>query len=182
MSFYTPPLEQLKVDDMEFKYGQVEGQLILRKKLEEKLEKFNGINPKERKVMVTAGANQGLYSILTCVSDPGDRVLFFKPFYFNAVMAAQLLGLEIVGVDCNEKFEPQLESIDWNVKAILMISPSNPSGFVFPREMVEKINEECRKRKIWLISDETYEQFLFDGAKHTTPYGDHVINLYSFSK
>ena len=152
----------------------------------EKLEKENGINMQNREVMVTSGANQAFFSIIQSICDVGDEVVLFRPYYFNQIMALQLLGINPIEIDCNmETLEPLIDTIPFHserLKAVVLVSPSNPSGFVASPELVHRLTEMCAKHSKYLISDETYEDFVYEDAKHTTPLGSHVINIYSFSK
>src|SRR5690606_27152612 len=157
----------------------------LRAALLEKVQKENHL--RDREIMVTAGANQAFLNVALACCDVGDEAIIFSPYYFNHLMTLQMCGIVPVIVKCDEKdFQPPIDQIEKYItqktRMIILTSPNNPTGVVVPQEKVEKLSKICESKKIWLISDETYEYFVYDGAKHYSPKGDHVINIYSFSK
>jgi aspartate/methionine/tyrosine aminotransferase len=92
-------------------------------------------------------------------------------------------------VPADERLQPDLPAIEAAItertRAIVTVSPNNPTGAVYPRETLAAIHRLCAKRRIYHISDEAYEYFTYDGARHFSPGslgGEHVISLYSLSK
>jgi aspartate/methionine/tyrosine aminotransferase len=163
----------------------------LRRAFEEKLRTENGIDaPFERRILVTAGANQAFMNAILCICDPGDEVILLSPYYFNHEMAIGLAGCRPVPVPTDASFQPLTAEIDAAVtartRAVVTISPNNPAGVVYPRETLAAVNRLCAERGIFHISDEAYEHFTWDGAAHCSPGagegGRHTISLFSMSK
>merc|ERR1712031_114831 len=71
---------------------------------------------------------------------------------------------------------------DPGIKMVVVVNPNNPTGVVTPRDRLEEISSICKEANVMLVLDNTYEYFVYDGATHTTLNGDHVINIFSFSK
>ena len=162
----------------------------LRKAFEGKLRDENGIvAPFERRIYVTAGANQAFLNAVLAICDPGDEVILLSPYYFNHEMAITLASAVPVPVDVDGRLQPDLPAIAAAItdrtRAIVTVSPNNPTGAVYPRETLAAIHELCAKRGIYHISDEAYEYFTYDGVRHFSPGslgGEHVISLFSLSK
>ncbi|MBP2682733.1 MAG: aspartate aminotransferase [Deltaproteobacteria bacterium] len=162
----------------------------LRKTFEEKLRAENGIvAPHERRIYVTAGANQAFLNAVLAVCDPGDEVVLPVPYYFNHEMAVRLASAVPVVVPTDERLQPDPAAIEAaltkRTRAVVTVSPNNPTGAVYPEETLTAINEMCRERGIYHVSDEAYEYFTYDGARHFSPAslgGEHTISLFSFSK
>jgi aspartate/methionine/tyrosine aminotransferase len=162
----------------------------LRKAFEGKLRAENGIDaPFERRILVTAGANQAFLNAVLAICDPGDEVILLSPYYFNHEMAVALASAVPVPVPVDGRLQPDLAAIASAVtertRAIVTVSPNNPTGAVYPRETLAAIHRLCAERGIYHVSDEAYEYFTYDGARHFSPGslgGEHVISLYSLSK
>ncbi len=163
----------------------------LRAAFEEKLRRENGIEaPFARRIIVTAGANQAFLNAVLCICDPGDEVILLAPYYFNHHMAIALAGARPVCVPTDRRYQPRLSAvaaaITRRTRAVVTISPNNPTGAVYPEETLRAVNRLCAERGIFHISDEAYEYFTYDGAAHYSPgsgeNGAHTISLYSLSK
>lgn len=163
----------------------------LRKAFEEKLRAENGIDaPFERRILVTAGANQAFFNAVLAICDPGDEVILLTPYYFNHEMAIALASCRAVCVPTDGNYRPRLDAIDAAVtprtRAVVTVSPNNPTGVVYARETLTEINRLCARRGLYHISDEAYEYFTYDGAEHFSPGSlggeAHTISLYSLSK
>jgi aspartate/methionine/tyrosine aminotransferase len=162
----------------------------LRKALEEKLRAENGIDaPFERRIYVTAGANQAFLNAILAVCDPGDEVILLSPFYFNHDMAVTLASAVAVHVPTDDRLQPDLAAIEAAItprtRAVVTVSPNNPTGAIYPEETLSAIHRMCGERGIYHISDEAYEYFTYEGARHFSPGslgGEHAISLFSFSK
>jgi len=191
MVHWHPPEEALKSisnsinnDNSIHKYGPIEGRDNLRKILKEKIEKENKIDCSNKEIMVTAGGNQAFDNIVLTLCDPGDEVIIFHPYYFNHLMAIQLAKAIPVICPTTSEYIPELDNITFTskTKMLVIVNPSNPSGAVIPEEKIKQLQKKCEEAGVWLISDEAYEYFIFDDAKHYSPVGDNVINIYSLSK
>src|SRR4030067_93449 len=162
----------------------------LRKAFEEKLRAENGIDAAfGRRILVTAGANQGFVNALLCVCDPGDEVILLSPYYFNHERAGGLAGCRAVCVPSDRNYQPRLAAIEAAVtartRALVTGSPNNPAGGGDSPGALRSINRLCADRGIYHVSDEAYEYFTYDGAEHCSPgsFGaEHTISLFSMSK
>jgi aspartate/methionine/tyrosine aminotransferase len=197
VAYYGPPPEATKVLERfsstpgSHPYKPDAGLPELRKAFEEKLRAENGIDaPFERRILVTAGANQAFFNAVLAICDPGDEVILLTPYYFNHEMAIALASCRAVCVPTDEDFRPRLDAIEASVtprtRAVVTVSPNNPTGVVYTRETLTEINRLCARRGIYHISDEAYEYFTYDGAEHFSPGSlggeEHTISLYSLSK
>jgi len=195
---YGPPPEALArlssfgVDPEDHRYGPVEGLPDLVEALEAKLATENHIpaRPASR-VVVTAGANMGFVNAVLAVADPGDEVVLQSPFYFNHEMAILMAGCRPVVVPTDDRCQVQPEAVRAAItdrtRAVVTISPNNPTGAVYPEPALREVNAICRERGVYHIHDEAYEYFLYDQARHFSPgsideAAGHTISLYSLSK
>ncbi|HEX6068977.1 MAG TPA: pyridoxal phosphate-dependent aminotransferase [Longimicrobiaceae bacterium] len=196
--FYGPPpsaveaLSEFLADPGNHRYGPVDGMPALREALAEKLERENGIRIGEgQRVVVTAGGNMAFLNTVLATVNPGDEVILPLPYYFNQEMAVGMVGGRVVTVPTGADYQPDpariRDAITSRTRAVVTISPNNPTGAVYPEELLREINEICRERGIYHISDEAYEYFTYDEARHFSPgsiegSGDHTISLFSLSK
>lgn len=139
-------------------------------------------------VLATPGANQAIYILLAVLADRGDEVILFRPYYFNNLMALQMLGLKPVFVDAEADGAVDVEraqrAVTRRTRAMIVISPNNPSGAVLERRNVEELAALARKKGIWLIADEAYRDFAWE-RPHVSPLAlgpESVAGVYSFSK
>ncbi|MET0427479.1 MAG: aminotransferase, partial [Microvirga sp.] len=142
----------------------------------------------------TAGCNMAFFATAMVLARQGDAVLLPTPWYFNYQMTLAMMGIEPRPLPCLEEegFAPRVEDaeplIDERVKAIVLVTPNNPTGAVYPDHVVAAFAALCRRKGIYLVIDETYRDFLPSGMSR--PHGlfadaewrDTVIGLYSFSK
>jgi aspartate/methionine/tyrosine aminotransferase len=195
---YEPPAEAVAAAKRfggtltDHRYGPVEGLPPLVAALEAKLERENGIvvRPASR-VFVTAGGNQAFMNAVLAITDPGDEIILLTPYYFNHEMAIVMAGAQTVGVPTTSAYQidvPALaRAITPRTRAVVTVSPNNPTGAVYPENVLRAVNELCRERGIFHIHDEAYEYFTYDDAKHFSPgaiagAAAHTMSLYSLSK
>ena len=173
-------------------YHDGAGLPVLVDRIATKLAKENGTEiGRERQVLVTAGANMAfLHAVLTTTS-PGDEVIVPVPFYFNHEMAIEMAGCRAVRVPTDAGYQLRLDAIraalSPRVRAIVTVSPNNPTGAVLTEASLREVNELCRERGVYHISDETYEYFTYGEARHVSPASfpaaaGHTIAIYSLSK
>ena len=145
----------------------------------------------DRRVVVTAGSNMGFLNAVLAIADPGDEVILLSPYYFNHEMAIDIAGCRVVAVPTDADYQPDLRAIEAAVsgrtRAVVTVSPNNPTGAVYPAATLDAINTLCRDRGIYHIADEAYEYFTYGGASHFSPPSlpgsePHTIGLYSLSK
>ena len=192
--YWTPPAEALEAaaravaDPHTSQYGADNGMPELRERLRQKLREENGLVRSE--VQVTAGANQAFMNVVVALADPGDKVGLGQASYFNHAMALQMTGLsdDIVHYPLDaETMEPDL---DWlaqrqasdPLKMLVLTNPCNPTGVVLSRAKLERISALCAAHGTWLVLDNTYEYFTFGDEAFHCLEGDHVVNIFSFSK
>lgn len=126
-------------------------------------------------VVVTPGAQGGLYCTLQCLAGPGDEVVVPEPVYatYEGVVAASGAEMVMVPLPADNGFHPDLDSIAGAVsprtRVIWINSPHNPTGAVFTPEEIAGIAEICRRRDLWLVSDEVYEDLAF-ARPHVSPW------------
>ncbi|NKC13335.1 MAG: aminotransferase class I/II-fold pyridoxal phosphate-dependent enzyme [Gammaproteobacteria bacterium] len=141
--------------------------------------------------IVTAGSNMAFLQLMAVVADPGAQVILPLPYFFNQRMALEILGIEPVLVATDHAFQLDPERIAAAVtaktRAIVTVSPNNPTGAVYPEAALKQINELCAARGLIHVSDEAYQHFVFEGATHFSPASvsgaeAHTITLFSLSK
>jgi aspartate/methionine/tyrosine aminotransferase len=160
--------------------------------LRAKLEVENGIQVgADQAVVVTAGSNMAFYHAVLSIADPGDEIILMSPFYFNHEMAVVMANCKPVLVPTDADYQLRLEAIEAAIgprtRAVVTISPNNPTGAVYDPEALARVNRLCRERGIYHIADEAYEYFVYDGARHFSSgslpdTAEHTLSLFSFSK
>jgi len=173
-------------------YQPVAGLPALRERICVKLAAENGIDvARGSRVMVTAGGNMAFMHAVMATTSPGDEVILPVPFYFNHEMAIEMAGCTAVRVPTDDRYQLRLDAIKTAVtdrtRAIVTISPNNPSGAVMREADLRALNAYCRDRGIYHFSDEVYEYFTYGGARHVSPgafpdAAGHTLSLYSLSK
>ena len=212
--YYDPPpeaiarLPEFLADSENHKYKLVQGIPPLLSAIEAKLKTDNGIEVNGQNcIVVTAGSNMGFMNAVLAITSPGDEIILQTPYYFNHEMAIVMASCRpvLVATDENYQLRPDAiaQAITERTRAVVTISPNNPTGAVYPAEALREVNEICRDanrcsrsrsvskrsdhRGIYHISDEAYEYFTYNGVKHTSPGAfphshEHTISLYSLSK
>ncbi len=153
-------------------YSTSQGLPALREAIIKKLRRDNNIDADVSEIIVTVGAIEGLSAAMMALVDPGDEVLTPTPTYSTHIR--QILLASGVPVFVNtieeENFRLDLDSfkkaITPKTKAFLFCSPCNPTGAVFDEETLREIADICRERDITIVTDESYEYFVFDGHRH----------------
>ena len=163
----------------------------LRERISARLASENGIDEDRFALMVTAGGNMAFLTALLAICAEGDEVMLVRPYFFNHEMAVRMIGCRPVVVAADERYQLDLVAIEAAVgprtRAVVTVSPNNPSGAVYPESDLRSVNALCADRGLYHISDEVYEYFLFDGARHSSPGAipgaeHHTVCIYSLSK
>ncbi len=146
----------------------------------------------EREVLVSSGATGGLHAAAMALLNPGDEVLIFEPFYGYHVATLKSLRVTPVLVPLAEPdwaldMDALRAAVTPRTRAILLNTPANPSGKVFSLAEIEAISALCQEQDLFLITDEIYEYFVYDGARHISPatlpgMRERTIVLSGFSK
>ncbi|MEO8053398.1 MAG: aminotransferase class I/II-fold pyridoxal phosphate-dependent enzyme [Acidobacteriota bacterium] len=137
-----------------------------------KTEAFYGLRfDPEREITVCCGATEGMIASLMAVTNPGDEVIVFEPYYENYAPDTQLCGAirKVVSLRAPDwTFDPEelRRTFNSRTKAIVLNTPNNPTGKVFSREELLFIARLCEEFDALAITDEIYEHILYDGAKH----------------
>ncbi|MGC4085481.1 MAG: aminotransferase class I/II-fold pyridoxal phosphate-dependent enzyme, partial [Vicinamibacterales bacterium] len=151
-------------------YGDVAGYRPLVDAIAGKLRRENGIDVDSgRRIMVTAGANMAFMHVVLAITAPDDEVILPAPFYFNHEMAIEMAGCRVVKVPTDTNYQLRLDALEAAItertRAIVTISPNNPSGAVLTETSLRAVNALCRARGLYHVSDEPYEYFTY-GVAH----------------
>jgi aspartate/methionine/tyrosine aminotransferase len=195
---YAPPEAALDAaraalaDPETHAYQDGNGQPALVHVITEKLRRDNGIDvDRGFRVMVTAGGNMAFVHAILAITEPGDEVILPVPFYFNHEMAIDMAGCTTVRVPTDARYQLDLDAIRGAItprtRAVVTVTPNNPTGAVYPEVTLRAVNRLCRERGLYHISDEVYEYFTYDDVTHASPASfegsaDHTISMYSLSK
>ena len=175
-------------------YGASEGSLSFRKSLCTYFAK-NKIAVDPQDIIVTTGASEAVAFTFYCIADVGDEIIIPEPFYANYsgfAAASNINVIPVISLFENQFCLPPIESIEAKItsrtKAILICNPSNPTGYLYSKEEIEKLGDLAIKHNIFLIIDEVYREFIHDDeTKHysvleSRKLVDHAIMIDSVSK
>ena len=154
----------------------------------------HGIEVDKEHVLVTTGGSEAIIFTFMTIMDPGDEVIIPEPFYTNYNGFAVEAGVKVVPVTCNRadgfKLPPDAEieaRITERTKAILICNPNNPTGYVYTKEELERLQRLAEKHDLFLLADEVYREFVYDGAQHYSilslpGIGERAVVMDSISK
>lgn len=174
-------------------YGPSQGLDVLRDAISGYYDR-SGISVHRNETLITTGGSEAVFFAFMITCDPGDEVVCFEPFYTNYNGFAAMAGVKLVPVTSSveQGFHlPPVEEIQAKInkrtRAILICTPNNPTGTVLSREELQVLSELVRKNDLFLLSDEVYRDFVFDGGTHTSTLelpeiADRVIVMDSISK
>ena len=155
------------------KYTPTRGIPALREAICQKLLKQNNLHYTSDDIVVTSGAKHALYNSMMTLLEPGDEIVLIVPYWMTYAEQAKLAGAMPVFVQTTHEnnFLPtidQLKEVCTNkTKAILINSPTNPTGATWPRQLLKEVAAFALKNGLWIISDEIYEQIIY-GEQHTS--------------
>ncbi len=175
-------------------YGPIEGELALRRAYAAHVGALYGAAIDASNIQITSGCNQAFFAAAMAIAGAGERILMTNPCYFNhdTTLAMLGIGIDYVDLDPASGFLPDAELVEaafaGGAKALALVTPNNPTGAVYPPDLLRRLFDICRERGAWLILDETYRDFLPPGSE--PPHGlmgidgweDNLVQLYSFSK
>lgn len=171
------------------RYGPMAGDGELLEAVRRELEERRGLDLAESTLLVTAGSNMAFHAVVQALCDPGDEVLVPLPWYFNHAMAIQLAGGIPVPVAGGLVPDPDhlAAAIGPRTRAIVTVSPNNPSGVVIPPAVLSAINHLCAEHGLLHLSDEAYAAFVHGAVPHHSPgsapgSGAHTASFFSLSK
>lgn len=176
------------------RYGPILGDEALREAYAADLARVYGGRIAAEDVAITAGCNLAFLAAVLAVAGPGRSVILPAPWYFNHAMTLGMLGIEARALACRAEhgFVPDPAAaealIDAGTRAVVLVTPNNPTGAIYPEGVIAAFAALARRRGIALIIDETYRDFLAPGANRAhglladPGWREAVIQLYSFSK
>jgi aminotransferase len=174
-------------------YTRAEGIALLREVIADKFARFNGLGvDAETQVLVTSGATGAMQATCMALLNAGDECIVFEPFYGYHLSTLRSMRIQPVIVPLhapNWKFDAERlrAAITSRTRAIILNSPSNPSGKVFTRAELEALAEVAIEHDLFVITDEMYEYFVYDGRTHqslaTLPgMAERTVTISGFSK
>lgn len=166
-------LDAVKVHSLDIlAYTRSEGSEEYRKKIADYYAK-NDIHVKHNDIIVTTGGSEALLFAFGSIMDVDDEVIIPEPFYANYNGFSTASGVKVVPVisKIEDNFAlPAIEEFEKLItpktKAILICNPGNPTGYLYSKEEIKKLAEIVKKHDLFLIADEVYREFAYDGAKH----------------
>ena len=166
-------LDAVKNNTLEvLEYSRTEGSETYREKLAAYYAK-NDIIVKAEDIIVTTGGSEALSFVMGSIADTADEIIIPEPFYANYNGFATALGVIIVPVVShieNNFALPPIEEFEKHItpktKAILICNPGNPTGYLYSKEEIQKLAATVKKHNLFLIADEVYREFIYDGKEH----------------
>ena len=168
-------LDAVKNNELEtLAYARSEGSESYREKLVSYYKKHN-VLVSSNDIVITTGGSEALLFTIGSIADPGDEIIIPEPFYANYNGFSTASGVKIVPVisKIEDNFAlPKIEDFEKLItnktKAILICNPGNPTGYLYSKEEIEKLKKIVLKYDLFLIADEVYREFTYDGLKHTS--------------
>ncbi len=188
-------LAEAAADPATAAYGPIRGEEALRAAFAAETAAVYGARVGPEAVAITAGCNQAFVMAMMAIAGAGDEVILPAPWYFNHKMALDMMGMRAVPLPCRPEdgFAPDAAAaerlISPRTRAIVLVTPNNPTGAIYPPAVIAAFAAVARRRGLWLVLDETYRDFLPDPGFR--PHGlfaqaggppEDVVHLYSFSK
>lgn len=169
-------------------YTKVVGIPELRDVISEKLETENGLNIPSEQIVVTLGAKYALFESILAITEKNDKIAITNPAWVSYEQMIRIAGCIPVFLPLNRNFVPNEDFLNelenGNFKALILNSPNNPTGSVYPEKILRKIADVAESKQILVISDEIYEKFIYDGKHFSigSVLGDLAITVNGFSK
>ena len=173
------------------RYGPILGNPKLRNTIAVRWNEIYHADIAPKEVGITSGCNQAFCAAICSIADPGDSIILPLPWYFNHKMWLDIYGVNVIPLPCTKTYLPNLKELkaifNKSVKAIVLVTPNNPTGQEYPRPLMRKIANFVQKNKITLVIDETYRDFISNKASlhmlfQTGAWRKWLIHIYSFSK
>ena len=187
-------LDAIKNNTIEvLSYARSEGSEVYRNKLADYYA-TNNIKVTATNIVATTGGSEALLFTIGSITDPGDEIIIPEPFYANYNGFATASGINVVPVisKIEDNFAlPNIEDFEQLItpktKAILICNPGNPTGYLYSKEEIEKLKQLVLKHDLFLIADEVYREFVYDGLQHHSIMSEkgldqHAIMIDSVSK
>ena len=148
------------------------GLMELRQAIADKLKRENNVDYTASEVLVTVGLSEAVFAVLATILEEGDEILVPDPVWLNYINVPNLLGAKAVTYGLTEEtgFQMNLEEVKAKItpktRAIVIITPNNPTGGVLSEDVLKELAEIAASNDLMVISDEVYERLVYDGAKH----------------
>ncbi len=156
------------------KYTPAGGTDELKEAVVDKLSRDNGLRYEKSQILISCGAKHSLYNIAEALFDPGDEIIIPAPYWVSYPDQALLNDAKPVIVETTEEENFKLtakkleQAVTGKTKALVLNSPSNPTGLAYDKKTLEEIAAVAVKHKMYVISDEIYEKLIYDGFKHVS--------------
>ncbi|MBQ9494836.1 MAG: aminotransferase class I/II-fold pyridoxal phosphate-dependent enzyme [Treponema sp.] len=168
------------------------GLLELREEIVKYLTKYGMYYAPKNEILITIGGSEAVDAVLRSILNPGDEIIVCEPCYVSYQPLSEQCEAKLIHLDTSgTAFVPTAENIEKNItqktKALMLCSPSNPTGRIIPKEELQKIAEVVKKYKLWCISDEIYGELVYDKKKHVSigsfpGMKDYTVIINGFSK
>ena len=182
------------LNSAEVRYSPSDGLVETKQAVIRYTEEFYGVRPKPENVIISVGSKQALFFAMQTILDPQDEIIFPSPHWVSYQEMATMLQAVAVPVLAEDGgFIPRMKDIADRVtsqtKAILLNSPNNPTGVLYPPEFIKEVVEYTKKKGIYLIMDDIYHRLLFDNKRAVSPFeftefdeNSHIIIINGVSK
>jgi aminotransferase len=157
-------------------YTRYDGLPVLRQAIAEKVERFNGLKADvENNIICSEGTTGAMFATCMALLNPGDEVIVPAPYYQYHCFTLQMVGAKpvtpLLGPPPQWEFDTDAiqESITKKTRAIIINTPSNPTGKVYTMDELKALRDICVDHDLFVFTDEIYEYFVFDGRKHISP-------------
>jgi aspartate aminotransferase len=174
-------------------YGDFRGQAALRRAIVRRLAQRNALTLEEDEVIVTNGLTHASYAVFMAALDPGDEVILLEPYYPQHVNKVELAGGKVVlaPLDAADNYRIDPAAIEARItpktRMIALVNPANPTGRVYAREELEGLAALAVKHDLLVLSDEVYDQIVYDGHAHVSIASlpgmfERTFSLFAFTK
>ena len=174
-------------------YGDFRGNIELRRAIVRHLAERNALTVKEDEVIVTNGLTHASYAVFMAALDPGDEVILLAPYYPQHVNKIELAGGKVVlaPLDAQRNYAIDPAAIESRItpktKMIALVNPANPTGRVYTRDELEALAALAIKHDLLILSDEVYDQIVYDGNSHISIASlpgmfERTFSLFAFTK
>jgi aspartate aminotransferase len=174
-------------------YSDLQGEPALRRALQSKLAQYNHIDVSADEILMTNGLTQASFVAFMALLDDGDEAILLEPFYPQHINKIEMTGAKVVlaPLDKDDNFSIKRELIEPLITArtrmIVLVNPSNPTGRVYTRTELQILADLAIKHDLVIVSDEVYEQILFDGVEHVSIASlpgmkERTITMFAFTK
>jgi len=176
------------------KYTPAAGIPELRQAIADKFKRENGLTYKPSQIIVSCGGKHSCYNVILATCQEGDEVIIPAPYWLSYPEMVKLAGAKPVVLETTDKTEFKMTpeqlraAITPRTRLLVLNSPSNPTGSVYTPDEIKAVGDVCVEKGVLIMSDEIYEQLLYDGAVHKSvasfspAHFEHTIVVHGFAK